>query len=323
MGSPEGTERSITSEEEFLVLTANLQQGHGDPSTSNQMDIFVNRVSTLVPFLPDVLLLQEVSGVSSEKVARLLRRRTHMNYRVIIGPPEDAVISADDREEIVWDSAIVVNMDTTQPLTERGVITTKYDPADGVPGVPARTKQHSYLRVKKSDRLLPIALTSIHFVTSMRLVPRSIGFCYKTQWTREIIKFINERFPSTGHVHVVGGDLNNPRCLGVPETIRCDEWPFWNTLTARAGYSDAIFAVHGSSNRALHRQTRRGNRTAKPRIDYVFTTATVMNSSHDVTYGSKAGQPGFYSDHRFLWAHLRLPPMVASGPAPSNGNAEL
>jgi endonuclease/exonuclease/phosphatase family metal-dependent hydrolase len=304
--------RATTDEGELLVLTANLQQGHGDPSKSNQMDIFVNRVSNLVPFPPDVLLLQEVSGGSAERVARLLRRRTRLNYRISVGPPGDVIQSSDELEEVVWDSAIIVNLDTTQPLDQRGVITTRYELADGIPRAPARTKQHSYLLVKKSDRMMPVALSSIHFVQSLRLMPRTLGFCYKRQWTKEIVAFFDDRFPRLGHVHVIGGDLNNPRCLRVPETIKCEEWPFWQTLTARAGYSDAIYTVHGSSNRDLLRQARRGHSIAKPRIDYIFTSASVLKCSHDITYDARAGDPGFYSDHRFLWAHLRLPPMVSS-----------
>lgn len=300
-----------TPESELLVVTGNLQQGHGDPTKSNQMENFAARITGLLPFAPDVLLLQEVSGVSAGKVARLLRRRTPYDYRVLIGPGGDVVQRTGDREEVVWDSAIVVNMDTVQPLGPGGFITTRYDPDDGIPGELARVKQHSYLAVRKSDRLLPVALASIHFVTSLRLVPRTLGFCYKAQWVKEIVAFLNDRYPRLDHVHIVGGDLNNPRCLELTETVECDQWPFWNTLTSRTGYSDAIYSVHGFSNRALHRQARRGNRVAKPRIDYVFTSAAVLNSSHDVTYGARAGQPGFYSDHRFLWAHMQLPPVVA------------
>jgi endonuclease/exonuclease/phosphatase family metal-dependent hydrolase len=305
---------------ELLVLTANLQQGHGDPST-NQMEIFADRVVRLLPFAPDVLLLQEVNGASAKRVARLLRHRTPYDYRVLIGPAGDVVQSSDEEEEVVWDSAIVLNTDTTQSAGNGGVITSRFDPADGVPGQLARTKQHSYLPVKKSDWLLPIALVSIHFVQSLRLLPRTRGFCYKDHWIKEIVAFLSNHFPPTHHVHVIGGDLNNARCLGVPETIKCDEWPFWNTATSRSGFSDAIFSVHGSSNRALHRQARRGNRIAKPRIDYIFARTPVINSSHDVTYGARPGEPGFYSDHRFLWAQMKLPPVVAKEESlPETGN---
>jgi endonuclease/exonuclease/phosphatase family metal-dependent hydrolase len=302
--------------DELVVLTANLQQ-RSEPAHSPQMAVFARRVAELLPFAPDVLLLQEVGGRTSELVARLLRERTPYDYGVAIGPGDNIVQKTGASEEVIWDSAVVMNRSTTQPLGTGGVLTSRYDPVDGVPGGPARTKQHSYLAARKNEGGTPIALTSIHFVTSLRLAPKSLGFCYKQQWIKEITAFFETTYPFPDFVRVIAGDMNNPRCLGSPETVRCEEWPFWKTLTARAGYKDAIFAVHGNSNRALHRQARRGNRTAKPRIDYIFTNAAVIASSHDVTYGARAGDPGFYSDHAFLWARLRLPPVVSSGPARS------
>jgi exonuclease III len=281
------------------------------------MAVFARRVSTLLPFAPDVLLLQEVGGGSSRLVARLLRERTPFDYRVAIAPGDNVVQKTGDRDEVVWDSAIVVNRSTTKPLDTGGVLTSRYDPGDGVPGGLARTKQHSYLVTQKNEGGTPIALVSIHFVTSLRLSPKSLGFCYKRQWVKEIAEFFDATYPVPDFVRVIAGDMNNPRCLGSPETVRCEEWPFWKSLTARAGYTDAIFAAHGHSNRALHRQARRGNRTAKPRIDYIFTSADVAASSHDVTYAARAGDPGFYSDHAFLWARLRLPAEVSSEQASS------
>jgi endonuclease/exonuclease/phosphatase family metal-dependent hydrolase len=297
-------------EDQLMVLTANLQQGLSDPTKSNQMRIFANRVSTILPLAPDVLLLQEVSGQTATYVARLLRQRLPFDYRVAIGPSGGVVQSTDAVQEVVWDCAILLNMSTMESLDEGGVLLSTYDPVDGVPGQLVRTKQHSYLLAHKLGRSSPVALVSLHFVQSLRLAPRSIGFFYKNLWIKDIVSFIRNKYPFPTHAHFIGGDLNNPRCLGTPETVKCDEWPFWRRVTKLSGCRDAIFDVHGTTNRALHKQARRGHRTAKPRIDYVFTTTPVLNSSHDVNYGALPGEPGFYSDHRFLWAHLKLPPGV-------------
>jgi endonuclease/exonuclease/phosphatase family metal-dependent hydrolase len=309
--SPE-EKRDTVPGNELLIVTANLQQGRSDPSSSKQMQIFANRVTTLVPFAPDVLLLQEVSGESAVKVANLLRRRTTFNYQVAIGPQGDVVQKTDDVEEVIYDSAIVLNSNTMESVDDGGVITNAYDPIDAFPGVLPRTKQHSFMLVRKRIGGVPVALASIHFVTSERLALKSLGFCYKNKWTREVTDLLFDRYPIPDHAHVVAGDFNNPRCLvtpglATPEAVKCEEWPFWNAFTSRAGYNDAILSVHGSSDRALHRQARRGTRTAKPRIDFVFTTANVLDASHDVTYGAFPGEPGFYSDHRFLWARIDLP----------------
>src|SRR5918999_1717605 len=86
MASAEGAKLNAPPETQLLALTANLQQGEPEPPTSNQMEIFANRVSTLLPFAPDVLLLQEVGGQTAAKVARLLRHRLPFDYRVAISP---------------------------------------------------------------------------------------------------------------------------------------------------------------------------------------------------------------------------------------------
>jgi endonuclease/exonuclease/phosphatase family metal-dependent hydrolase len=310
-------------EHDLTVVTANVQQGREDPAKSNQMEIFVDRVIRFVPKLPDVLLLQEVSRASATRIAKFLRQKTPFRYEVAIGPAAGVVQKSDESEEVIWDSAIVLNTDVMEVIDAGGVITTTYPPIDARPGILVRTKQHSHLGVRKIGGKVPIALASVHLVTGTRLALVSLAFCYKNQWCKDILGVLNQRYPRPGYVHVIGGDFNNARCMSapdLPETIKCDQWPFWRTFTTVSEYKDAIFTVHGTSDRSLRKQARRGNRMAKPRIDYIFTTGAVENASHDLTYSARPGQPGFYSDHRFLWEQLALPVDLPQVP-PTAGDA--
>ena len=169
-----------------------------------------------------------------------------------------------------------------------GFFATRYLAQDAAPGIEPRIKEHAHCLARTASGRLRLALASIHFVTSDKLAAPTMGFCYKGKWTRQ--------------VWVMAGDFNNRRCLSRRETIDCDVLPFWHVLTAQGGFRDAVFDRHGDSDDSLEAQTPNGRR-----IDYVFVCGRVNKASHDVDYAARKGDPGFYSDHRLLWA-LAGPP---------------
>lgn len=148
-------------------------------------------------------------------------------------------------------------------------------------------------------------MASIHFPRSDRFASLATSFVYKGRWAASMVELLASAYPSAG-VRVIGGDFNNRRCADTDETVDCEVTPFWAELTA-AGYRDAVFTTHGGDDASLREQYRKGDRTARTRIDYIFVKgAAVTEASHDVGYGAKSGDPDFYSDHRFLWAGLQL-----------------
>ena len=107
-------------------------------------------------------------------------------------------------------------------------------------------------------------------------------------------------------LEVVGGDFNTRRCRAPLETSRCRALPFWRAL-AEHGYADAVYERHASSPLSLVAHSRRGAHVL-PRIDFLFVRGRILDAASDRNYDARATDPGFYSDHRLVWA------VVASRP---------
>ena len=287
----------------LLIVSANLDLAFPKrPPNPAQTGAFADRIASILPYAPDAILLQEVDRPNVSKLAAQLSERLPFTYAVKGAPNDPVVDKSSPKEDVVGDSAIIINNTTMRALERPGVISTRYRADDRAPQTKPRAKQHVYVAAGERGGSLKVAMASVHFVPAERLASTTVGFCYKGQWTQKIIRVLNGRYPTTGHLHVIAGDFNNRRCLATTETVQCETWPFWFGLVQKSGFDDAIFAVHGQSDETLREQYRKGAGFSKLRVDYIFTTATVMDASHDTTYGAIPSDPGFYSDHRLLWA---------------------
>src|SRR5687768_17287391 len=78
LSSPSAAQASAHSPPgQLLVVATNLLEAWGDEANNNsEMDIYVSRLLNQVPYLPDVLLLQEVKYRSARYVKNLLTRET-------------------------------------------------------------------------------------------------------------------------------------------------------------------------------------------------------------------------------------------------------
>jgi exonuclease III len=286
---------------QLLVLSANLKSAWPEDVVDAELVNFARRVSKVVPFAPDAVLLQEVVQSSATRIAQLLRRETGFGFDVAVSPGADPLVGMQGNQIIVRDTAILLNRKTMAIRDEGGFLSTQYLLRDAAPDLEARIKQHGYCLAETASGGLRLALASIHFVLNDRLAAPTMGFCYKGKWARQVGSFLNSRYPqrTAPQLWVIGGDFNNRRCVGRRERVACDVWPFWHALEAQMGYIDTVFDRHGDSNESLARQTRDGKR-----IDYIFARAAVVRASHDVRYDAHPGDPGFYSDHRLLWALL-------------------
>jgi exonuclease III len=284
---------------QLLVLSANLQEALPRDMLDAEMVNFARRVPEVLPFAPDAVLLQEVVRSSAARVAQLLKDTTGFGFDVTRGPGPEIVVGTEGSQIVVRDTAILLNRRTMRLQEEGGFFRTRYLSEDAAPGVQPRVKEHAHCLARTASGRIRIALASIHFVTNDKLAALSVGFCYKGTWARQVANFLRSRYAqgTVTQLWVVAGDFNNRRCLTPRETVVCDVLPFWHVLTAQSGFRDAVFDRHGHSEESLAAQTRNGRR-----IDYVFARGRVLAASHDIDYDAHKGEPGFYSDHRLLWA---------------------
>jgi hypothetical protein len=285
----------------LLIVSANLDLAFPKrPPNPSQTGAFADRVASILPYAPDAFLLQEVDRPNASRLAAQLSEKLPFTYAVKATPNDPVVDKSSEREDVVGDTAIILNDTTMKALERPGVISTRYRADDRAPQIKPRAKQHVYLAAGERGGSLKVALASVHFVPAERLASTTVGFCYKGQWTQKIVRFLSGRYPSA--LHVLGGDFNNRRCLATTETVQCETWPFWFALTHKWGYEDVVFSIHGKTDEMLREQYRKGAAYSKLRVDYIFTKGKVIDASHDTTYGAIPTDPGFYSDHRLLWS---------------------
>jgi hypothetical protein len=74
---------------QMLVVSANLQAGAARPAPPLQIQRFARRLRRLLPFAPDVLLLQEVTDETAGMTAEMLAEEIPFSFSVerSPGPP--------------------------------------------------------------------------------------------------------------------------------------------------------------------------------------------------------------------------------------------
>lgn len=293
---------------QLAVVTVNLQEAFRDPDVADPTELvnFARRVPDVVPYAPDVLLVQEITGAGSRFLADMMHRATGSRYEIAVAPGVES-IRRKRRVKIATDTAIILNADTMALDDPGGFIQISYDERDAARGK-IRVTHQAFAHAHKQDDSLSTVLMSVHFVTSKHMASPHTAFAYKGLWCRQLAAFLDETYaPRPEQVHVIGGDFNNRRCDAPVETLDCAPLPFWRTLVDEFGYTDSVFAVHGFSDESLRAQYRKGTEYARSRIDYIFARGGVLDASHDVDYGAMEGDADFYSDHRLVWALVEGP----------------
>jgi hypothetical protein len=282
---------------QLLVVNNNLEEAFiaEDVADPSDMENFVDRLLARVPYLPDVLLVQEVVDESAENVADLMSSATGSDYVVLISPGVTVYEEGEPNEQVIRDPAIIINAGTVRGTGPRGYVTTSYAAEDGLPGEPVRTKERAYAGIEELSSGVSHPVMSLHFVPNRNaFVDEETAFAYKEQWSDEMTAFLDQTFPpSDWGAPLIVGDFNNRRCPDPDETRDCDALPFWNTMTATQGYTDAIFS--GGSEAEIG--------TLK-RIDYMFGRTGFVQAASDLDYGpvERADPAIFYSDHRLMWS---------------------
>jgi hypothetical protein len=309
---------------EVVVVSVNLQEAvePSDVQNSSEMRSFATRIRDLVltkaiPYVPDVILLQEVVSFSTTKLARFLKETTRFTYAILVGPQLSPIVKDTAEHQIVRDTAILINAGTMEGIGRKGFITSRYGAPESRDMAKPRWKQHAFAAVQEKAGGFSLALASVHFTPTEEMASEETAFARKGRWADAIGRHLAEVFPKQ-HTRVIGGHFNNRRCLtkttDPPELVDCDppgpggETPFWSALTqpiAPFRYEDAVFTLHGTSDATLKEQYRRGKGFVRKRIDFLFARAKVVLASYDTGYEAKKTAPDFISEHRLVWALLQ------------------
>lgn len=286
----------------LLIVNNNLQEAFVASDVADPSDLanFVRRLLDQTTYAPDALLLQEVVNSSAQTVARLMSESTGWTYQVVVAPGESVYQPSGENEQIIRDTAIVINTGTLEAVGEAGFMRSTYAAEDGLSGEPVRTKEHAFAAARViGESATKVPLMSLHFVPTRNAFPDDeTSWAYKDRWVDEIARFFDETYPAPRwNTPFLAGDFNNRRCVSVDETRSCDTLAFWDSLTSTHGYSDAIF--HGGSEDEIG---------TRKRIDYMFGRFGSLTAASDLSYGSaeRSDPAVFYSDHRLMWALVDL-----------------
>ena len=262
--------------EQVTIVSNNLLEGFGeeDLRDMSEVGVFTERVLSIVPSIPDVLLLQEVRSKSAEYVARVMTQKTGQTYVVAVDAGVRPWWQTATRV-IKMDTAIVINADTMVDVGPGGYVTTVKLAAGEKPQY--KRNARGFFEEKASG--LQVSAVSIH-------IPE-----YKvTSRVKKLSDKLTEAYPSTSpdHYRVLGGDFNAAGLTrDASGSLVMNRW--WETLTSSPySYQDTIF----------HFLKRRG-------VDYIFARRGGLDAGYDSDYHHQEMSRDsdlFYSDHRFRWA---------------------
>ena len=274
---------------QMLVVATNLLEAWGDEANNNsEMDIYVARLLDQVPYLPDVLLLQEVKYRSARYVKNLLTRETGDTYVFGWKPPRKPW-TQNPRRRWERDSGILINSATVTKLDTGGWIDLTYERKHALDKVErVETTRHARVSVKERDGDLKLAGASVHLQYGH--LDQRYDALYQNRWTDKLATVMANRYPNA--VRVIGGDFNRDRCENDTTVRNCDYAPFWANLTsAEYAYDDSLYRVFRNGKEGV----------GIGGVDFIFTTGKPEDAGSDTTY-DKTDRSQFYSDHAFIWA---------------------
>ena len=290
VGSVAQTPPAHSPEGEMLVVTANLQEAwdRTDMRSQSELKNYVERLLDQAPFLPDVLLLQEVRRKSAKYVAEEMTRATGESYVMAVVPPRRPW-TQNPKRRTETDSGIVMNADSTKKVGEGGFISLTYlrkHAADKVERV--ETTRHARALFAERTGDMRLAGASVHLQYG-HLLPKHEAR-YQVEWTDKLAQTMTNLYPDAART--IGGDFNQDRCQGGSDVRNCDKAPFWENLTAMPWhYEDALYTAFRNGKEGV----------GLGGVDFIFTTGRTVDAGSDTSY-DKTDPNEFYSDHRFFWA---------------------
>lgn len=293
---PSGAQAGTHSPDgQLLVVTTNLQEAWQNEANDNsEMRNYVSRLLDQVPFIPDVLLLQEVKLKSARFVKDLLTKQTGDVFGFGWKPPVQPWTQNPGRR---WemDNGILINTETVRKLDTGGWIDLTYKrehAADKVERV--ETTRHARVSVGERQGDLKLAGTSVHLQYGHLL--ERYDTQYQNAWTDKLATTMANKYPDA--VRVIAGDFNKDRCVGSSDVRSCEKSPFWDNLTSTPySYDDALYRAFRNGKEGV----------GLGGVDFIFTTGRIVDAGSDTSY-DKSNSATFYSDHRFFWALIGSTP---------------
>ncbi|MDQ3986906.1 MAG: endonuclease/exonuclease/phosphatase family protein [Actinomycetota bacterium] len=285
---------------EVLVVTANLREAYADADVadSSDMQVFADRLLAQTPYLPDVLLLQEVNRNSAATVASILGAAAGSPYVVAVDPG----LKQNRRTEshvVKVDTAVLINPAGVTSLDPGGFVSSYYDSVAAAAGKKPIIKKHAHTLVEEVAGPLRLSLASVHLVPRGFLASDEVDRKLRKRWSRRVADALSTNYPSTStdDISVIGGDFNAGHCLlRGGSRNRCEKYtPFWNLLVNGYGYIDTMRAT-----------------TNPVGVDYVFASEGVSQAGMDRDYqlqlqAGTVDPAEYYSDHAFRWAVVTGP----------------
>lgn len=277
---------------EILVVTTNLQEAWdtgGDMKDMSEMKPYVARLIDQTPYLPDVLLLQEVRLKSAKYVAELLTNETGETYTLAVKPPRRPWTQNPQRRTET-ETAILMNSETMEKIDNGGFIALTYERKHAADkSVRVETTRHARVSLKELDGGAEFAGASVHLQYG-RLASKELDYRYQEKWTNQLARTLKGKYPNA--TRNVGGDFNENRCRDTSKGARdCRKSPFWTNLTQDPwSYKDVMFERFKAGDRGM----------GLGGVDFIFTTGRAIRAGSDLSY-DKTDPNQFYSDHRFFW----------------------
>lgn len=274
---------------EMLVVSTNLQEAWQDEANNNsEMNNYVSRLLAQLPYLPDVLLLQEVKLKSARYVKNLLTTSTGETYGWGHKAPAQPWTQNPKRR---WemDNAILFNTETTRKLDDGGWVDLTYKRAHATDkDVRVETTRQGRVSLKERDGGMTLGGVTAHIQYGHLI--ESYDTQYQVAWTDKMAQALVNRYPNA--IHAIGGDFNKDRCTGGSDVRSCDKAPFWDNLTSTPwSFEDSLYQVFRNGKEGV----------GLGGVDFIFTTGRPIDAGSDTSY-DKSNDATFYSDHRFFWA---------------------
>jgi hypothetical protein len=323
-----GTQESPSGE--ILILNGNMQEVHNQADVNDQADmaVFANRVKKLLPYAPDVLLLQEVDSTTAQNIADQLNNELYggsVVYEVARSFKTPRKVYEEDRfgnlTNVIHhaDEAVLINTNTMEKILGSKVTHQWFEKQFN-----DSSKNYDYKKDDAVAQLKEISSGKIVSVASVH-VPHN-KYIYANDNDAEpggegidikrklMIQDTADKLNALGgDIKVISGDFNTGGRCGFELTdVTCnggaDTKPYWAEITGPSyQYKDVIYEVHGKNEAALKRQYAKGMTYGNWRLDIIFVNgAEITEASTDVSYhAEESNANSFYSDHRFNWVLLQ------------------